>query len=57
MELTAGEILIYHLVHLQAVTEQLKSDYKVVLPQSKPLSPGEILGCTSPKLKDVDNIM
>lgn len=29
--------------------------FKVTIPQAKPLSPGEILGCTSPKLpKDVD---
>jgi 2-(3-amino-3-carboxypropyl)histidine synthase len=25
-------------------------DYKVTIPQSSPLSPGEILGCTSPTL-------
>lgn len=30
-----------------------ESGYTVVVPQSKPLSPGEILGCTSPKI-DVD---
>ena len=28
--------------------------YKVKLPQCKPLSPGEILGCTSPKLTETD---
>lgn len=28
--------------------------YIVKLPQCKPLSPGEILGCTAPKLNDTD---
>jgi 2-(3-amino-3-carboxypropyl)histidine synthase len=31
--------------------------YHVKLPQSKPLSPGEILGCTSPKMTDVDIVI
>lgn len=28
--------------------------FRVVIPQAKPLSPGEILGCTSPKVTDTD---
>lgn len=28
------------------------AEYDVVIPQSKPLSPGEILGCTAPRLAD-----
>ena len=36
---------------LQSIRELLTSEgYKVSIPQSKPLSPGEILGCTSPSL-------
>jgi 2-(3-amino-3-carboxypropyl)histidine synthase len=32
--------------------------FKVTVPQVKPLSPGEILGCTAPRLpRDVDAIM
>jgi len=32
--------------------------YEIVIPQSKPLSPGEVLGCTAPKLdSDVDALM
>ena len=31
--------------------------YEATIPQSKPLSPGEILGCTAPPLKDVDALM
>ena len=31
--------------------------YVVTIPQSKPLSPGEILGCTSPKIHDIDAII
>ncbi len=32
-------------------------DYKIKLPQAKPLSPGEILGCTAPKMCDVDVVI
>lgn len=39
---------------LQAVYKDLCKDYKVEIPQSKPLSPGEILGCTAPRIKDKD---
>ena len=36
---------------LQAASAELKaSGYDVIVPQAKPLSPGEILGCTSPTL-------
>ncbi|KAI4875446.1 hypothetical protein NFI96_026079, partial [Prochilodus magdalenae] len=35
---------------LQAVSAELKPDYEVSVPQCRPLSPGEILGCTSPRL-------
>ncbi|KAM8903411.1 2-(3-amino-3-carboxypropyl)histidine synthase subunit 1 [Spinachia spinachia] len=35
---------------LQAVSAALKPEYDVVVPQCRPLSPGEILGCTSPRL-------
>jgi len=31
--------------------------YEPSIPRSKPLSPGEILGCTSPTLKDVDALL
>jgi 2-(3-amino-3-carboxypropyl)histidine synthase len=31
--------------------------YDITIPQSRPLSPGEILGCTAPKLADVDALM
>ncbi|KAL4223625.1 Diphthamide biosynthesis protein 1 [Mactra antiquata] len=42
---------------LQSVSQHLKDEYKVILPQCKPLSPGEILGCTSPKLSGADVIV
>jgi 2-(3-amino-3-carboxypropyl)histidine synthase len=35
---------------LQSIQQLLSTDFKVTVPQSRPLSPGEILGCTSPKL-------
>lgn len=31
--------------------------YEASIPRSKPLSPGEILGCTAPRLSDVDALM
>jgi 2-(3-amino-3-carboxypropyl)histidine synthase len=31
--------------------------YEASIPRSKPLSPGEILGCTAPRLGDVDALM
>jgi len=31
--------------------------YEVTIPRSKPLSPGEILGCTAPRLNDVDALI
>ncbi|NXB69710.1 DPH1 synthase, partial [Donacobius atricapilla] len=43
---------------VQAVSQELRSQYKVCVPQCKPLSPGEILGCTSPRLaQDTDAIV
>ncbi|XP_063306011.1 2-(3-amino-3-carboxypropyl)histidine synthase subunit 1 [Pelobates fuscus] len=43
---------------LQAAYHALKSEYQVTVPQCKPLSPGEILGCTSPRLeKSVDAVV
>nr|XP_003230257.2 PREDICTED: diphthamide biosynthesis protein 1 [Anolis carolinensis] len=35
---------------LQASARDLAPEYCVQIPQSKPLSPGEILGCTAPRL-------
>ncbi|XP_022780567.1 2-(3-amino-3-carboxypropyl)histidine synthase subunit 1-like isoform X3 [Stylophora pistillata] len=37
-----------------AVYQDLCKDYQVEIPQCKPLSPGEILGCTAPRIKDKD---
>ncbi|XP_038817169.1 2-(3-amino-3-carboxypropyl)histidine synthase subunit 1 isoform X3 [Salvelinus namaycush] len=43
---------------LQAVSAALRPEYEVVVPQCRPLSPGEILGCTSPRLdRNVNSIM
>lgn len=39
-------------LHSSAV--DLRNDFHVLIPQSRPLSAGEILGCTSPQVKDVD---
>ncbi|CDW57187.1 Diphthamide biosynthesis protein 1 [Trichuris trichiura] len=35
---------------LQAVRQELHEEYNIIIPQSKPLSPGETLGCTAAKL-------
>lgn len=43
---------------LQAAAQELKAEYRVSVPQCKPLSPGEILGCTSPRLpKEVEAVV
>ncbi|XP_074636218.1 2-(3-amino-3-carboxypropyl)histidine synthase subunit 1-like isoform X2 [Acropora palmata] len=39
---------------LQAVYQELCKTYKVEIPQCKPLSPGEILGCTAPRIEGKD---
>ena len=48
---------IQFVASLQSAAIELKNKYgfpSVIVPQAKPLSPGEILGCTSPIVKDVD---
>ena len=42
---------------LQSIHRELQSELNVIVPQSKPLSPGEILGCTSPRLPPVDAVV
>ncbi|CAF5215274.1 unnamed protein product, partial [Rotaria magnacalcarata] len=43
---------------LQIIKEQLKDHVAdVIMPQAKPLSPGEILGCTSPVLPESYSIL
>lgn len=43
---------------LQGVSSKLNElDYTVNIPQFKPLSPGEILGCTAPKFENVDVVI
>jgi 2-(3-amino-3-carboxypropyl)histidine synthase len=41
----------------QTLSQFWSGKYEAVIPRSKPLSPGEILGCTAPKLDDVDALM
>lgn len=42
----------------QSTSAELRPQYNVLVPQCRPLSPGEILGCTSPRLEHpVDAIM
>jgi 2-(3-amino-3-carboxypropyl)histidine synthase len=41
-----------------AVQPESDVQWRVTIPQVKPLSPGEILGCTAPKLpKDIDGLL
>jgi len=43
---------------LQAASTELKAaGYDVIVPQAKPLSPGEILGCTSPQLPETTKMI
>jgi len=49
---------IQFVASLQAAAKELKEEgFKVDIPQAKPLSPGEILGCTSPTITDGENIV
>ena len=34
-----------------------RGKYEITIPRSKPLSPGEILGCTAPRLSEADALM
>ena len=43
---------------LQAAASELReAGYTVQIPQTKPLSPGEILGCTSPRMTGSKNLV
>ena len=42
---------------LQSIHGVLQSEYTIIVPQSRPLSPGEILGCTAPNLPRVDAVV
>ena len=42
---------------LHSCAADLKEDFQVVIPQAKPLSASEILGCTSPQIKEVDALI
>jgi len=43
---------------LQVAAQELRQEgYKVQIPQIKPLSPGEILGCTSPRMEGSDSVI
>ena len=49
---------IQFVASLQAAARELREEgYEVDIPQVKPLSPGEILGCTSPRISDGENIV
>ncbi|CAG8492756.1 12831_t:CDS:2 [Acaulospora colombiana] len=42
---------------IQSAQKSLENEYSLNVPQAKPLSPGEILGCTSPKLGEQDALI
>lgn len=48
---------IQFVTSIQASKNILQQDYSVIIPQTKPLSPGEILGCTSSPIGDYDAII
>ncbi|KAJ2781712.1 Diphthamide biosynthesis protein 1 [Coemansia javaensis] len=49
--------VIQFVTALQTCKHLLGQKYAVTIPQAKPLSPGELLGCTSPRLADIDVIV
>ena len=43
---------------LQMAKETLEDSFEITIPQAKPLSPGEVLGCTSPRMTlDADTLI
>lgn len=55
-----GKPVLVSLTQTSSTRGYLKAStgtYDATIPRSKPLSPGEILGCTAPKLGDVDAIL
>ncbi|XP_075224838.1 diphthamide biosynthesis 1 isoform X2 [Lycorma delicatula] len=43
---------------LHAAANELRLEgYHITIPQAKPLSPGEILGCTAPVINDIDSLV
>ncbi|KAJ3045907.1 Diphthamide biosynthesis protein 1 [Rhizophlyctis rosea] len=48
---------VQFLTALQSAKQSLSHEYTITIPQSKPLSPGEILGCTAPKLDNNDALV
>lgn len=49
---------IQFVVSLQGAANELRQNgYEITIPQSKPLSPGEILGCTAPVVENADSIV
>lgn len=51
-----GTIQFISSVHV-AAKELRKKNYSIWIPQSKPLSPGEVLGCTAPKLPTTVDVL
>ncbi|PVV00792.1 hypothetical protein BB560_003880 [Smittium megazygosporum] len=49
--------IVQFLSSLHYAKKQLEDQYTIIIPQSKPLSPGEVLGCTSPRLPEIDAIV
>ena len=51
--------VLSYVIFLKTVKQTLNnSGFELVLPQCKPLSPGEVLGCTSPRLSnDINALM
>ena len=43
---------IQFIATIHSIREDLETGFQITIPQSKPLSPGEILGCTAPKLSE-----
>ncbi|KAJ3018383.1 Diphthamide biosynthesis protein 1 [Thoreauomyces humboldtii] len=48
---------VQFLTSLQDAKTRLEADYTLLVPQSRPLSPGEVLGCTAPRLEGYDALV
>lgn len=65
-----GDPSLYSAAQLEISTPQIDKEttfqtapqsqtgrYEAIIPRAKPLSPGEILGCTAPRLENIDALM
>lgn len=49
--------IVQFVASIQCIKRELEGEYGILLPQARPLSPAEVLGCTSPKIEGAELIL